>query len=147
VYEKGVAYRSWFYMSDRFGQASAQNEMGVTPANFPMASAGVLEDIARVTTEGVTEKDMQETVAKLLSRYYLGTQDDASLADRLCYYELSGLGYEFGDRYPEMLRKVTPEEVTAAARKYFSPGQYTRVAVGKEEEAAGGQPKPAAPSR
>jgi zinc protease len=146
VYEKGVAYRSWFYMSDRLGQASAQNEMGVTPANFPMASAGVLEDIAEVTRDGVTQKDMQENVAKMLSRYYLGTQDDASLADRLCYYELSGLGYEFAERYPEMLRKVTPEQVTAAARKYFSPGQYTRVAVGKEEEAAGGKAKPAAPS-
>jgi zinc protease len=146
VYEKGVAYRSWFYMTDRFGQASAQNEMGVTPANFPMASAGVLEDIALVTRDGVAQKDLQDTVAKLLSRFYLLTQDDASLADRLCYYELSGLGYEFAERYPEMLRKVTAEEVTAAARKYFSPGQYTRVAVGKID-AAGGTAKPAAPSR
>jgi predicted Zn-dependent peptidase len=55
------------------------------------------------------------------------------------------LGYEFAERYPEMLRKVTPEQVTAAVRKYFSPGQYTRVAVGKQEEAAGGKAKP--PSR
>jgi predicted Zn-dependent peptidase len=46
VYEKGVAYRSWFYMSDRMGRASAQNEMGVTPSNFAMASSGVLDDIA-----------------------------------------------------------------------------------------------------
>jgi zinc protease len=147
VYEKGVAYRSWFYMSDRFGQASAQNEMGVTPANFPMASGGVLEDVARVTREGVSQADLQGILAKTLSRYYLGAQDNATQAGRLSYYEASGLGYEFAERYPEMLRKVTPEQVTAAARKYFPSAQYTRVAVGKEDAAAGGKAKPAAPSR
>ncbi len=131
VYEKGVAYRSWFYMSDRFGQMSAQNEMGVTPANFPMVSAGVLEDVARVAREGVTQTDLQGIVQKVLSRYYLDAQDDASQAGRLAYDESSGLGYEFVDRYPEMMRKVTPEQVAAMARKYFASGRYTRVAVGK----------------
>ncbi len=147
VYEKGVAYRSWFYMSDRWGQASAQNEMGVTPANFPMASAGVLEDVARVAREGVTQADLQGIISKTLSRYYLGAQDNASQAGRLAYYEASGLGYEFADRYPERIRKVTAEQLAAAARKYFEPGRYTRVAVGKEEAAAGGKSKAAAPSR
>jgi zinc protease len=147
VYEKGVAYRSWFYMTNRFGQTSAQNEMGVTPANFPTASGGVLEDVARVTREGVAPADLKGILAKTLSRYYLGAQDNASQAGRLSYYEASGLGYEFVERYPEMLRKVTPEQVTAAARKYFPPSRYTRVAVGKEEAAAGGKAKPAAPTR
>lgn len=147
VYEKGVAYRSWFYMSDRFGQSSAQNEMGVTPPNFAMASSGVLEDVARVTREGVTAADLKGVVEKLLSRYYLGAQDDASRAERLCYYEAAGLGYEFAARYPEMLRGVNPKEVTAAARKYFDPSRFTRVAVGKREIAAGSKPSTAAPSR
>ncbi len=146
VYEKGVAYRSWFYMSDRFGQASAQNEMGVTPANFAMASSGVLEDVARVTREGVTQADLESSIEKQLSRYYLDAQDNASIADRLCYYEASGLGYEFADRYPDMLRKVTPEAVTAAARKYFAPGRYVRVAVGKQEAAASGKAATSMPS-
>jgi len=147
VYEKGVAYRSWFYMSDRLGQMSAQNEMGVTPANFPMASAGVLEDVAHVTREGITKTDLAGIVSKTLSRYYLDAQENGSQAGRLALYELSGLGYEFADRYPEMLRKVTAEQVTAAARKYFAPGRYTRVAVGKEEAAASGKATPSAPSR
>lgn len=146
VYEKGVAYRSWFYMSDRLGQMSAQNEMGVTPSNFAMAASGVLEDVARVTREGVTPADLQGIVSKTLSRYYLGAQDDASQAQRLSFYELSGLGYEFADQYPAMLRKVTAEQVTAAARKYLASGRYTRVAVGKKEGAASGTPKPSAPS-
>jgi zinc protease len=107
----------------------------------------VLEDIARVTREGVTRADLEEIAQKTLSRYYLGAQDDASRAGRLSYYEASGMGYEFAERYPELIRKATPEQVTAAARKYLEPGRYTRVAVGKEEAAAGGKAKQAAPSR
>jgi len=147
VYEKGVAYRSWFYMSDRFGQMSAQNEMGVTPANFPMASAGVLEDVALVTRQGITKADLAGIVSKTLSRYYLDVQENASRAGRLAFYELSGLGYEYAERYPELLRKVTAEQLTAAARKYLAQGKYTRVAVGKEEAAASGKTSSASPSR
>ncbi|HXF58866.1 MAG TPA: insulinase family protein, partial [Candidatus Saccharimonadales bacterium] len=146
VYEKGVAYRSWFYMSDQLGQMSAQNEMGVTPSNFPMASGGVLEDVARVTKEGVSASDLQGIIQKTLSRYYLFAQDDASQADRLAFYEMSGLGYEYAERFPEMVRKTTAAEVTAAARKYLASGRYTRVAVGKKEAAAGGAAKASAPS-
>ena len=145
VYERGVAYRSWFYMSDRLGQASAQNEMGVTSANYQMASSGVLEDIAQMTRDGVTPTALKEVIEKTLSRYFLGGQTNAEQAQRLCYFEMAGLGYEYADRYPEMLRKVTPEEVNTVARKYFDSARYTRAAVGKEEVAA--KASTSAPSR
>ena len=149
VYEKGVAYRSWFYMIDRIGQGSAQNEMGVTPANFAMASGGVLEDVSRTVREGISTSELNSTVERMLSQYFLNAQDDASLARRLCYYEMVGLGYEFADRYPEMLRKVGTAEVNAAARKYLDPSRYTRVAVGNEAavKAAGAAVLPPAGAR
>ena len=87
--------------------------------------------------------------ARMLSQYFLNAQDDASLARRLCYYEMVGLGYEFADRYPEMLRKVGTAEVNAAARKYLDPSRYTRVAVGNEAavKAAGAAVLPPAGAR
>ena len=132
VYEKGVAYRSWFYMLDRLGQASVQNEMGVTPANFPMASSGVLEDVAAIVQGPITALQLQSTVDKILSRYRLGVQEDLALAQRLGYYEAAGLGYGYADRYPELVRKVTLEQIREVARKYLPADRYTRVAVGHE---------------
>ena len=132
VYEKGVAYRSWFYMQDRMGQSSAQNEMGVTPANFDMASGGVLADIKQTFTLPIPASVMKKSVDKLLSRWYLGAQRSDQVAGRLAYFEASGLGYEYTERYPDMVRQVTPDQVLAAAKKYFNPNTYTRVAVGKE---------------
>jgi zinc protease len=142
VYEKGVAYRSWFYMRDRMGQNSIQNEMGVAPGNFPMASSGVLEDVAEVVNAPLTERQLNESSDKLLSQFMLGVQENLALAQRLGYYEAAGLGFEYADRYPELVRKVTVAQAKGMARKYFLADRYTRVAVGREAET----PKPTKPA-
>jgi predicted Zn-dependent peptidase len=123
-------------MLDRLGQASVQNEMGVTAANFPMASSGVLEDVAAIVQGPITASQLQNTVDKILSRYRLGVQEDLALAQRLGFYEAAGLGYGYADRYPELVRKVTLEQIREVARKYLPADRYTRVAVGREPAAA-----------
>jgi zinc protease len=145
VYEKGVAYRSWFYMADRMGQSSAQNEMGVTPANFAMASTGILQDIEDTFRGALPEAEIKRSTDKLLSRWYLGAQRSDQVAARLSYFESAGLGYEYVDRYPDLVRKVTSREVLEVARKYFKPDTWTRVAVGKEPAKAAASSS--APSR
>jgi len=145
VYEKGVAYRSWFYMSDRMGQSSAQNEMGVTPANFAMASTGVLQDIEETFRGALPEAELKRSADKLLSRWYLGAQRSDQVAARLSYFESAGLGYAYVDRYPGLVRKVSSREVLDVARKYFKSDTWTRVAVGKEP--AKGAASSSAPGR
>jgi predicted Zn-dependent peptidase len=132
VYEKGVAYRSWFYMVDRMGQASVQNEMGVTPENFPTASSGVLEDIASIVKGPITEAQLKISVDKLLTRYALSVEENAALAQRLCYDETAGRGFDYADRYPDLVRHVTVAQAQEIARKYLAVERYTRVAVGRE---------------
>jgi len=132
VYEKGVAYRSWFYMDNRMGQASVQNEMGVTPANFKLASTGVLDDITGTAGGPITAAQVKGAVDKTLSRYYLGAQQSIQVAQRLGFYEASGMGFEFAERYPDLLRQTTADQVMAVAKKYIRPAAYTRVAVGEE---------------
>ncbi|HKQ19458.1 MAG TPA: pitrilysin family protein, partial [Candidatus Eisenbacteria bacterium] len=137
VYEKGVAYRSWFYMLNRVGQASAQNEMGVTPSNFQMASSGVVEDVTSIVRGPLTADELKRSTDKVLSAYYLGAQENAAVASRLALYEVSGLGFEYADKYPELVRAVTPAQVSDVMKKYLNPGTYTRVAVGKEPAKVG----------
>ena len=138
VYEKGVAYRSWFYMNDRMGQSSAQNEMGVTPSNFSMASSGVLGDFGDLFGKPVSQADLKRSTDKLLSRWYLGAQRSDQVAARLAYFEAAGLGYDYTQKYPDLIRKVTPSQVQTMASKYFNANTWTRVAVGKESPATGG---------
>jgi zinc protease len=132
VYEKGVAYRSWFYMTDRMGQSSIQNEMGVTPSNYAMASTGVLGDVEGYQETPPTPTEVKVSVDKAITRHQLRSQENRQLASRLAYWEMTGLGWEFGETMPQKLRAVTPEQVRDVMKKYFRLDAYTRVAVGRE---------------
>jgi len=147
VYEKGVAYRSWFYMSDRMGQSSVQNEMGVTPSNFPMASSGVLGDIEALEKTPPTAAEVKGSVDKMVSRHLLQNQENRQFARRLAYWEMAGLGWKFGETLPEKYRAVTANQVRDAMKKYFRLDAYTRVAVGRDPSktpaaAAASRPSP-----
>jgi predicted Zn-dependent peptidase len=132
VYEKGVAYRSWFYMADRMGQSSVQNEMGVTPSNFAMASTGVLGDVEAFQKTPPTANEVKVSVDKMVSRHLLQNQENRQLAHRLAYWESTGLGWKYGETLPEKYRSVTADQVRDVMKKYFRLDAYTRVAVGRD---------------
>ena len=44
--------------------------------------------------------------------------------------EYLGLGLDYVDRYPELVRKVTAEDVLRVARKYLQPDKLIVVVVG-----------------
>lgn len=146
VYEKGVAYRSWFYMADRIGQSSVQNEMGVTPSNFAMASSGVLGDVETYQKTPPTATEVKNSVDKSITRQLLGSQQNRQLAARLAYWEMTGLGWEYGEKMPEKLRAVTTEQVRDVMKKYFRLGAYTRVAVGRDPSKVESKPAATKPS-
>jgi len=110
----------------------------VTPANFPMASSGVVEDVTSIVRTPLTAAVLKSAVDKTLSAYYLGAQENAAVANRLAFYEAAGFGWEYADKYPELLRAITPAQVSAVMKKYLDPATYTRVAVGKEPEKPAG---------
>src|SRR6266849_8108842 len=98
--------------------------MRVTPANFGMASSGVLGDIEELFRGPLADLEVRRSADKLLSRWYLGAQRSDQIAGRLCYFESAGLGYEFADRYPDLVRHATSREVLGVARKYFKADNW-----------------------
>lgn len=140
VYEKGVAYRSWFYETERLGPGAAMNEMGVSPKVYREISGEVLDDLTRFTREPIPPEELRAAEAKVISRHYLDVQTNLRLAERLAFFELSGRGYAAIDRYPEEIGAVTPAEAAEAARRYLLEGRSTRVAIGRDGATAAPAP-------
>lgn len=140
VYEKGVAYRSWFYQTERLGPGAALNEMGVSPKVYKEISGEVLDDLTRFTREPIPPEELRAAEAKVISRHYLDVQTNLALARRLAFFELSGRGYAAIDRYPEEIGAVTPTEAAEAARRYLLEGRSTRVAIGQGADTAAPAP-------
>ena len=50
--------------------------------------------------------------------------------------EYLGLGLDYVDRYPDLIRKVTAEDVHRVARKYLQPDKLILTVVGNLDKAA-----------
>src|SRR5688572_3832387 len=111
--------------------SAAPSWIPTTFRSGPASSGGVLEDVTEFVTRPLQDAEVKRSVDKLLSRYYLGAQENDDIAQRYAFYEVSGLGYGFARTYPERLRNLKAAEVQAALRKYLRPDAYTRVAIGK----------------
>jgi zinc protease len=131
VYEEGMAYRMWTYMQSRLGSAPFTFEMGVSAENFSKAENGILNEVKALLKSSLSDKEVESAKANLLSGFYLSQQTNTDQAKTMAFYELSGLGYLYGEQYPDLVSKVKSEELMQAAKKYLDPEKFTLVAVGK----------------
>ena len=92
----------------------------------------ILEEIARMQTEGPTEEERQLAVTKAESQHAFDTETADGLANAYALAETTWtLDAELG--YVGRLRKITREQIQEAARRYLSRTDYARIAF---------QPKP-----
>jgi len=87
----------------------------------------VLEEIARLQAEGVTEEERQLAIVKAESEHAFDTETSEGLANALGLAE-STWALEEELRYLERLRSVTREQIQAAARRYLSRAAFARLA-------------------
>ncbi|MEW6510136.1 MAG: pitrilysin family protein [Bacteroidota bacterium] len=84
----------------------------------------MLAEAKKITQEPVSAKDMKDRVTLFLTQYYLRNETNAAQAQFLAFNELSGLGWEEGDRFIENVRKVTAADVQRVAAKYIRNIQF-----------------------
>lgn len=104
--------------------------IGTAPANLGRAIAGLRSEIQRIVDEPVTAEELEVAKLYLTGSFVFRFQKNAQIADFLIDAEVYGLGFDYLERYPELIRAVTIEEISRVARKYIHPMSLTTVAVG-----------------
>ncbi len=84
----------------------------------------MLDEVKKLQKEPVSEKTLNDQRNVYLVRYYLTIETNASQANMLARYELSGAGYANAEKYLEYIRKVTPGDIQAACQKYMHNLQF-----------------------
>ncbi len=59
---------------------------------------------------------------------------NAKRAALMGYVELYGLGLDYPWQYPEILNRITRDDMLNVARKYLDPDNYALVVVGKQKD-------------
>ena len=103
---------------------------GISPKNVDRAIASIDEEVARLVTDGVTQKELDDSRKYLVGSIPRALETNAAIANFLQTEELFELGLDYDARLPALLGSVTLDEANAAARSAMDPERATVVIAG-----------------
>ena len=103
---------------------------GVNPANVDRAIASIDEEISRMATDGPTDQEFAESRQFLIGSLPRRLETNVGIANFLQTVEFFGLGMDYDVRVPELLSRVTRDEVQAAARAILDPAKAVVMVAG-----------------
>ena len=103
---------------------------GVNPANVDRALASIDEEIARMAAEGPSDRDLAESRQFLIGSLPRRLETNVGIATFLQMVEFFDLGMDYDLRVPDLLSRVTRDDVHAAARAVLDPSKAAVVVAG-----------------
>ncbi len=134
--QRGLAYSIYSYFVAGRNAGRFQLAMQTRNESAREAIDVARAEIERIRREGVTAEELQDAKSYLTGSFVLGLETNDDIADFLGQVEYLGLGLDYVERYPELIRKVTAEDVLGTARKYLQPEKLILVVVGNLEQAS-----------
>lgn len=132
----GLVYGVYSNLSAGIGAGPIQIRAGTNPANADRTAEEILEQVARMQDEGPTGTELEEAVSYLTGVFPVRLETNAGVASQLLGAELYGLGMDYIERYPAIIRAVSLEETREAGRKYLRPAACALAMAGSVLEAA-----------
>ena len=135
--DKGYTYGSYSSIGNnkstkaRF-RASAQVRNAVTDS----AVVEILSEIKKIRSELVSAEDLKNAKEKYKGSFVRSLERPQTIANFALNIKTQNLPEDFYENYLSRIDAVTPEEVLAAANKYFAADQLRVVVVGKGVEVA-----------
>ncbi|WP_034297900.1 pitrilysin family protein [Herbaspirillum sp. RV1423] len=82
-------------------------------------------EVARIAKDGVSEQELQRVKTQLIASQIYKRDSVFGQAMEIGVMEMAGLSYKNIDRIVDKLKSVTPQQVQAAAQKYFTDDRLT----------------------
>jgi zinc protease len=102
----------------------------VSPRKVEQAIAATLEELERFSTQGASAEELQLAQSYLIGNFPVQLSTNSALASLLTDCVYLGRGVDYMDRYAEIIRGVTLEQVNAIAAKQYAPGRMGLVTAG-----------------
>jgi zinc protease len=133
VREKGgMAYYAATALDGGLGPGPWRAYAGVNPKNVDKAVELIRREIRKFTTRKVTADELHDNKANLLGRLPFSLETNEGLAGNVSSLELYGLGLDYLQRYPDMIRAITRDEIQAVAGDFLNADQYVLAIAGPE---------------
>lgn len=104
--------------------------IGTSPEHRQRAIDGFLDEIRRIRSEPVSAQELQDVKDYLTGSFVFGLERNSNLAAYAIRARRFGLGFDFIQRYPDMVRAITAEQVLQAAERHLHPDRLVVVSAG-----------------
>ncbi|NJN67950.1 MAG: insulinase family protein [Chloroflexaceae bacterium] len=134
--KQGLAYHVSSSLQAGLGAGPWVATAGVNPASVEQAIQAILHEIERFKREGPTSEELSDARAYLTGSMVLVLESNAGLVSTLLDLEIYGLGLDFIERFPDIINRVSREEIIAVARTYLSTEDYVVAVAGPPSSSA-----------
>ena len=131
---QGMAYYAYSTIDANVMEGPLLIRAGVSAANIDRALASIDEEVRKLVTEGLTQKELDDSRRFLIYAMPRALETNAGIANYLQTAEFFGLGLDYDVRVPDLLRAVTLDQANAVARRFMHPDRATVVIAGPYED-------------
>ncbi len=117
---RGLAYSVGVLSPPRVWAAPFVAYLGTARENMAAAEEAVLQELARVRTEGVSPAELDRAKAFVLGAQAIDRRTNARHAWYLAFFEVVRAGWDFPERYARAVESVTVADVRAVAERVLS---------------------------
>jgi zinc protease len=133
--KRGLAYSVASYFDPGKYPGSFQIALQTKNASAREAISLSLQEMERIRKELVSEKELEGAKKYLIGSFPMRLDTQGKLANFLTQVEYYGLGLDYPEKYPSLIRFVTREEVLRVAKKYLYLEKYILVIVANLKDA------------
>lgn len=104
--------------------------IGTSPEHRQKAIDGFLDEIRRIRAESPATQELQDVKDYLTGSFVFGLERNSNLAAYAIRARRFGLGFDFLQRYPDLIRAITPDQVREAAERHLHPDRLVVISAG-----------------
>jgi zinc protease len=133
---QGMAYYAYSTLDANVMEGPLLIRAGVGAANVERAVASIDEEVRKLVTDGLTQKELDDSRRFLIYAMPRALETNAGIANYLQTAEFFGLGLDFDARMPDLLRSVTLDQANAVAKEYLSVDRAALVIAGPSSKSS-----------
>jgi len=133
--KRGLAYSVASFFDPHKYPGSFQIVLQTKNSSAREAISLSLRQMEQIRKEMVSEKELKEAKKYLIGSFPMRIDTQGKLVNFLGQVEYYGLGLDYSEKYPSLIRAVTREEVLRVANAYLHPEDYILVVVANLKEA------------
>lgn len=133
--KRGLAYDVQSFFDPGKYPGSFQVVLQTKNASAREAISLSLQQVERIRKEPVSEKELEGAQKYLIGSFPMRFDSQSKLANFLTQIEYYGLGLDYPEKYPSLIKTITQGEVLRVAKTYLHPDNYLLVIVGNLKEA------------